>query len=65
MPFSVQAATTFNFQQSHSNHRVTLRCILGLPFSSSGMPHESKNAYGQNDDELQFALDKHMNQHLC
>ena len=35
----------YNWQQEHSNHRATLRCVLGLPYLSSGTLHETKNAY--------------------
>jgi hypothetical protein len=44
VPLLVRTSSAFYFQQAHSNHRATLRCVFGLPYLSSAMPHETKNA---------------------
>lgn len=44
MPLSAQIATVTYFQQAHSNHRATLRCLIDLPYLSSGMPQGRHSA---------------------
>ncbi len=38
----MQTTVAFCFRQAHSNHRTRLRCVIGLPYLISGMPHETK-----------------------